>query len=68
MSVYSLDSLAGRHPGNYLQRSSDLIRMSASPVGSATDHGIDRILPLVLTGSGPSMAHKSMALPSCEAA
>ena len=33
MSMYSLDFFTGRHPGNYLQRSSDLIRVSASPGG-----------------------------------
>ena len=46
----SLDSFTGRHPGNYLQRSSDLIQMSACPGGSATDNSIDH---------GPSMVHKS---------
>ena len=33
MSMYSLDSFTGRHPNNYLQRSSDLVRTSASLAG-----------------------------------
>ena len=59
ISMYSLDSFTGRHPGNHLQRSSDLLRMSASPRGTATDDSIDRILRVVLTGNGPSMVRKS---------
>ena len=59
MSMYSLDSFTGRHPGNYLQRSSDLIRVSASSGGSATDNSIDRILRVVLTSTGPTVVQKS---------
>ena len=59
MPMYSLHSFTGRHPGSYLQRSSDLIRVSASPRGSATDNSIDRILRVVLTGTGPTMVHES---------
>ena len=59
MSMYSLDSFTGRHPGHYLQRSSDLIRVSASLGGSATHNSIDRILCVVLTGNGPTMVHTS---------
>ena len=62
ISMCSLDPLTGRHPRNHLQRSSDLIRMSASPGGSATDNSIDRILRMVLTGNGP---HTSPRCTSC---
>ena len=59
MSMFSLDSFTGRHPGNHLKRWSDLIRASSSHGGSATDNSIDSILPVVLTGNGPTMVHKS---------
>ena len=55
----SPDSFTGRHPGNHLQRSFDLIQMSSRLGGSGTDNSLDRILPTVFMGKGPSMVHQS---------
>ena len=60
MSTCSVDVFTGRHPGNYLQRTSQLQGVSVVPGASESEiASMAPTLRMVLTGVGPLIVHRS---------